>query len=73
MHPLLRGTLGPKCPPPLVQLDIWAALLQALGQLGLTKAGTGISWWWGGLPPSVYILYLCNILYIQGVGQPPVL
>ena len=55
MHPLFRGTLGHKCPPrPLAQPDNWAALSQALGRLGKPRPGKDISWWWGGLPPSVY-------------------
>lgn len=70
MHPLLRGTLGHTAP--LVQVYNWAALSQALGQLGLTKARHRHKLVAGWAPSPVYILYLCNILYIPGVGQPPV-
>lgn len=64
MHPLFRGTLGHKCPP--VPLDDWAALSQASlrPSKGIYKLLAG----WA--PPSVYILYFCNILYILGIGQP---
>ena len=47
---------GAKCPL-LAQLDNWAALSQALGQLGKLRPGKDISWWRSGFPPQC--LY-CN-------------